>query len=504
MFKKIRKGVFLVPAVLILISILASIFFESSFEVAVTNINSLLLSNLSWFISIVGVLMIGFCVYAWFSPLGNVRIGGKDATPILKKWNWRMVTLCSTVAVGILFWSAAEPILHYAYPPSVLNIKPESYESAIFSMSTMFMHWSFTGFAIYCVPALVFALVYHNKKQKLSLGSMISPLFDYKEKPRLESFIDIISLFSLALGISASLGAGVLMLAKGLQITIPNISNPSTLFLPLIVVIMVLSTISSISGVTKGIKILSQINIIFFIVLLSVAFLFGPMAFILNLSTESFGVFIDNFFTRSLFIESIGTEQWPQGWTTFYWSTYFAWAPISAIFLGKIARGYTVKEFIKTNLIVPAMFSIVYVAIIGGSVIFQQINGLDLITIFNEQGYEFMIYALLDTLPAPGILTPIFIFVVFLSFVTAADSNTNVMASLSTKNSNLIDGEAPNGMKIIWCGLIGTLAYIMLSMSGIDGVKMLANIGGFPSAILIFIVSFSLIKLVKEAKENKL
>lgn len=497
----LKHCVFWPPFLLILVSIILNLWNPKAFEKVMNVSNSFVLNNLSWMFSTIAIFTFILCIITWFSPLGKIVIGGKDAKPMLNKKQWFSVTLCTTIAVGILFWSTAEPIIHLTNPPKVLNIEPQSYEAAIFSMSTMFVHWSFIPFAIYTVPALVFTISYYNLNKSFSVGSILSPIVGSKFEAKISVIVDCIALYSLVLGVGTSLGTGVLMLSGGLSNISNRLESSPKLWLILTIIIIVACIVSSVSGLMKGIRILSNFNVKLFGIILLFVLLFGPTVFILNLGLESFGSFIDTFFSKSMFTESLGIEGWPQSWTVFYWANYMSWAPITAIFLGRISKGYKVRDFLLTNFILPSIFCIVYISIFSGTIIWHQMcNGIDMASILTAKGYESLIYELFRQLPFSKVTIPLFIFIVFISFVTATDSMTNAMAAMTTYGISEFNQEAPIYIKIIWGLLISSLSFIMLRFAGIKGMKMLSTLGGVPSALIILGSCISLIALMKKCR----
>ena len=225
----------------------------------------------------------------------------------------------------------------------------------------------------------------------------------------------------------------------------------------------------------------------------------GPTLYMFSLGVESLGVYLDTFFSRSLSTGAASGDTWPHSWTVFYWSVWFAWAPVSALFLGKIGRGYTVREFIHINMLYPALFTAVWICIFSGtSLYFDALGDGSLNRVLNEQGVEHVLYQMFQQLPATGLMIAFLLFVAFISFVTAADSSTDVIANLCSKGVTAdsdLDGNP--ALKIVWGVIIGTVSWVMVSFIGIDGVKMLSNLGGLPGMILVLLASTSLIFWLK-------
>ncbi len=467
-----------------------------------------ILDRFGFLFSISALIFLVLCLVVYFSPISKVTIGGKSATPILTKWRWFTITLCTTIATGILFWGTAEPLFHLHAPPASLVIAPNTAEAASFSLSTMYMHWSFIPYGFYTLVGLMFALTYYNLKQPFSLGSLLYPLIGNRVHGRASTIIDIISLFSLVAGMAASLGAGILILSGGLDRIAGIPYNYWTLGLITITIVSVF-IISAASGLMKGIRILSDINAKVFIILAVFVFVFGPTIYLIRFGGQAFVEFISNFFQRSLIGVVTPDVEWAKSWTIFNWGNWLAWTPITALFLGRISFGYTVRQFIHFNLIFPALFACLWMMVFSGTVInFDMVGeGSPLYAVLNQEGGSSrVIYAIFDRLPFSIIVSYLFLGVSFLSYVTAADSNTSAMSGISSTGISPESSEPSVYIKIVWGVIIGAIAWTMVAFSGegstqgINGIKMLSNIGGFPVLFFVILVAMSMVKLIWDNK----
>ena len=438
--------------------------------------------------------MVVLIVIVYLSPLGAIRIGGQDAKPLLTKAKWFMLTLSTTTAVGVLFWTTAEPLYHVYSPPASLNIAPGTSEAHVFSMATMFLHWTITPYAIYAVPSIVAALVFYNLRHKLSIGSMLIPLIGKGYAEKFGGLIDTLAMFALVAGVASSLGTGSLTLSGGISQYIGGDSNPTRLAI-VIFVIVATFVASAASGLHKGLVWLSALNTWIMLALGLFVLIMGPTLYIVSMGTESLGIYLQTFFQKSLFTGAAGQDSWPHSWTIFYWAVWFAWAPVTAVFLGKIGKGYTVKEFIRISMIYPALFSMVWICIFSGTTIYlDSQSGGALYQVLNNQGIEQVLYALLKQFPASGFIIAFLLFIAFVAFVTAADSSTDAIGNLCTKDFTA-DGDV-NGnalIKIVWGVIIGIMSWIMVAFIGIDGIKMLSNLGGLPGMLITLATAGSLI-----------
>ncbi|WP_198650113.1 BCCT family transporter [Zobellella maritima] len=482
------------PTFLLLLAALVTSYLDLDTFLATTKaLNNAILQNFSWLFNIGSLYLLVLAVVVYFSPLGKIRIGGDNAEPLLSKLRWFSITLCTTLAVGVLFWTTAEPLYHLYGPPESAGLEPGSADAALFSVSTMFLHWSFTPYAIYTIPSLVFALAFYNQRKRFSIGSMLEPVLGAGNTRRFGGMIDAIALYALVAGMASSLGTGALTLAGGMGQYLGGDTSPLRLGV-IIAVIVLTFVLSAASGLKKGIARLSALNAWLLLFLGLFVFAFGPSVFMISLGAESFGLYLDSFFSRSLFSGSAAGDPWPQWWTIFYWAVWFAWAPISALFLGKIARGYTVREFIRINLLFPSLFAIAWICIFSGAAIYLEMHqAAGLNEVLNNQGVEHVLYRLFEQLPGSQLMIVLLLFIAYVSYVTAADSNTDAIGSLCTRGLTA-DSDLNTGlpMKVLWGSIIGVVSWIMVAFVGLDGVKMLSNLGGLPAMFIILLASASL------------
>lgn len=440
--------------------------------------------------------MVILCLVIVFSPLGKLKIGGIEAKPILSRWRWFSIILCTTVAVGILFWGTAEPLFHLSGPPEGSGLEPMSPEAARWSLGTLFLHWSFTPYAIYAIPALLFAIAYYNRGHSFSLGSMLFPLVRIDRIRWLGDTINVLCLFALVAGMAASLGAGMLSMNGGLSDVFGIDTSPLSLGL-IALLVVVTFTISSASGLLKGIRMLSSINMSVFIALVLFIFAFGPSASILEQAGAGLMEYGKNFIPQSLMLAPFDDESWTHSWTTFYWANWMAWAPVTALFLGRIGFGYTVREFMLFNWIIPALFSIVWMSVFSGTVMHQELEqGIALTETLQNNGPQSVVYEMIAEFPAAGFIVLVFLFTMFISYVTAADSNTMAMSGLSSTGISPKAPEPSVYIQLTWGVLVGLISWVMVSYSGIDGIKILSNLGGLPALFLLVFCCVAMIKML--------
>lgn len=492
---KLNKVVFFPPWLALIAMVVVSVVNEQAFLDGMNAVTNWILSNFTWAFNLTTVACIVTVIIVYFSPLGKVRIGGRKARPIMSFMNLVWITLCTTIAAGILFWACAEPMYHLYAPAAFEGVEPGSAGAAVFAMKTMFLEWTWSPYAIYTTATLIFAFVFYNMKQKYSVGSVLIPVFGPKVK-RFDNLVDVICLFALVAGMAASLGTGTMTIAGGLQ-RVFGLKSAPLLWAIVITVIVTTFIISSVSGIMKGIRILSDINAKAYMILLVFLIVFGPTAFMLNFSVESYGAYLRDFLPMSLSTGEIFGDSWARSWPVFYWCNWLSWTPITAIFLAKILRGYTFRDAIKCNFVIPALFSTIWMGIFASSSIYYEMNGLGFNEMMQAEGTESVVYAVLSQMPLSIVLIVFYLFIVFISFVTASDSNTNAMAGLCTTGITDGEQEAPAWLKVVWGISIAVVTWIVISFAGIDGIKAASNLGGFPTMFLMIIMIVGLLKICK-------
>jgi len=497
---KIKPIVFFPPFVCFVLALFQAFGHGKEFFGELEKIQDILLSHLGSVFTWGTFLMLITCGIAFFSPLGRVRIGGEGAKPFLDKWRWFAVALCTTDAVGVLFCGTAEPLFHFHQPSESLNGSSEK-DKILFSLSSLFLHWSLTPYAIYTVPALVFALMYYNAKKPFSLTAPLSPLFGDRLNGKAGEIIDSICLFALVAGMSASLGTGVLTLSGGIR-ELTHTSSSVWLLGGILIAIVGAFVFAAVSGVTRGIRLLSEVNASVFVILALLVFAIGPTGFILKNGLEALGTYFVQLPSRSIYSGASGVvDPWTKSWTLFYWCNWLAWAPVTALFLGRISYGYTVREVIVTNLILPSIFAWIWMAIFGGWAIDTDLNSAgEIFKIIQSQGAEAALYALIGKLPIVSwvkiVCVVLVIVTAFLAYVTSAEANTSAMAAMSTQGISPENPEAPTSIKVLWGVCIGLTSGVMVAGQGIEGIKTLSVLGGVPSLFLILLVLGSLLKLI--------
>lgn len=495
--KKLKLVTFLPPFVLLLAVVVMNFVDEKSFTKDMTYAYSWVIETFGWLVSLLSFSLLVLCAVIYISPFGRVVIGGPDAKPLLSKWRLFTIILCTNIAIGVLFWGPVEPLYYFSHPPQSSHIEANSPDAALFAISTIYLHWTSTPYAIATIVSLMFAFAYYNMKKPFSLGAPLSPLLGRHGSGRAGQIIDSICLYTLVMGMAGSLGGAMMLLGGGLNHVLGIEGEPSKLMLAFVTIAIVGTfTVSAVSGLMKGIRLLSNINTIVLIAFLVFILFLGPTRFILSFAVEGLGHFFSNFFEKALFTGAAHQDSWPQKWTEMHFANWFAWAPIMGVFLGRIAYGYTVRTYLIFNVILPAFFTAVWMAIFCGATLHMEMyQDAGLVTILENSGPERVMYAFMEQLPLAKILIPTLLVTAFLSFVTAADSNTSAMSAISSTGISPESPEPSIFIKIVWGCLIGLLSWIMITFARLDGIRMLSTLGGLPAMFLCLGIGVCAVKV---------
>lgn len=461
-------------------------FFQGMFEGAYT--------NFGWMFQLITVALVVLCAVMLFSRIGNIKIGGKDAEPKFSFWSWFAMSLTGGIGASLVSSSISQPITFFESVWGELDgygIEPGSVEAALFALGRTFHEWSFFPYAFYGVCGVSIAYVCFNMHKPVTVSSALVPLFGDRANRKVPAaIIDTIAVLSLALALVGTLGTFIGLATSCLDKAY-GIESSTGIMLIIMGVTTIIYLLSSISGVDKGIKFFANLNFRFYVFMMLVFILFGGnLGSMLSKSVSSIGYWIQNLPVWSFDTGELGGPALIEFWTIYNWAFWMAFAPVTGIFLAQLSYGHTIREVLIVNWIMPSVFAIIWMTIFGGVAIDMQANGIaDLAGEMARSGTYVSIWSVLQHLPLSGILIPITLFVMLISFSTSADNSVTVISALSTKNKK-IGEEAPVWLKIVWGAVIGLLSFLLMAFAagskGNDGVRyMVVSIGSILSIFVI-------------------
>ncbi|AZQ61780.1 BCCT family transporter [Flammeovirga pectinis] len=458
-------------------------------------------NNVGWlFILLVNCVLI-YAIFLGFSKFGKIRIGGKDAKPEFTTTAWFSMLFSAGMGIGLLFWSVAEPINHFKSNPFIAA-GGDAAQAAEYAMGITFLHWGVHAWALYAVVGLALAFFTFNLKLPLTIRSIFFPLFGNKIYGVLGDIIDTISVIATLFGLATSLGFGVQQINSGLTYLF-NIPTSNTVELTLIVIITGLATLSLVLGLDKGIRMLSEWNMRLALSLMVLMLIIGPTLFLLKSFVQNVGYYFYEFFELSFWTNSykgVGQEKnWQNSWTVFYWAWWISWSPFVGIFIARISKGRTVKEFILGVLIIPALLTFLWLTIFGGSALYQELIGNHAITEAVNKNVSTAIYYLLEQYPFTTFASILTIILVTSFFVTSSDSGSFVVDTLTSGGRH----DAPTYQKIFWASMEGLIAGVLLIGGGLTALQTASILTGLPFALIIIVMCFSFYKALRDYYEEE-
>ena len=468
---------------------------KQSFESYANFLMQGLKEHFSWLYLVVMLAFVLFALIIAFSRFGTIRLGEDDEMPEYSTLSWFAMLFAAGMGIGLVFWGVAEPLSHYVAPMN--GIEPLTQEAAHFSIRSCIMHWGLHPWACYTVMGLALAYFQFRKKETAMVSNMFKPLFGRKHaEGALGKMIDVITTVITAVGVATSFGMGCLQICAGLEHLL-GIPNTAVTWVVVISVICFVYIQSAVRGVSKGIKLLSDINLYLCMLLLAAAFLVGPQNQILNGLVIGLKDYVVNFFQDSLRMSSNGDSSWIQNWRVFYWAWWLSWAPFVGVFIARISRGRTIREFVLGAMVVPTAVSAIWFSVFGGTAL----NVADHFSIEQLQAMaaqpQTAIFYIFDEYPFGMVLSIVAMVLLILFFITSADSATFVLSMLSSDG----DLEPPNNKKFFWGILIAVIAFALIISGGISGIQTIAIVIAFPYLFILILIGFNLlIELIREKK----
>lgn len=450
--------------------------------------------NFGWLYVACVVVFILFLFGIAMSKWGSIKLGKDDEKPEYSNFSWFAMLFCGATGIGLVFWSIAEPLSHYVLPPE--GIEGGTVEAAEFSIRTCFLHWGITQFACFAIVGLGLAYFQFRKGKSALISNLLEPLLGEKlTKGFLGKTIDTFSVVVTFAGVATSLGLGVSQICGGLNF-LANIPNDKKTWFTIIVIITCVFLISAISGIDKGIKILSSINTYIAIALLGLAFIVGPKIPILNTLISGTGQHIQNFFADVTMISAFGDNTWIMNWRVFYYAWFIAWSPFVGMFIAQISRGRTIREFIIGAVIAPTIFTILWLSVFG-TIALNASGNWSLTELVNlVASPETAVFIVLGKYPLSEILSVLVIVLLAIFFVTSADSATYSLSMMTSDG----DAKPPTYKKVVWAVIEAAIAYLLLSAGSLKPLQTISIAASLPFLFIMIAVCPALIKELKKEK----
>ncbi|MCP5164634.1 MAG: BCCT family transporter [Pseudomonadales bacterium] len=484
----VHPHVTLVSVAILIIFILATLMFKDDASEFFKATLALVTAKAGWFMILVVNVFIIAALYFGLGKFGRIRIGGKDAKPEFTTTAWYAMLLSAGMGIGLMFWSVGEPMFHYDAPsPMFGDIEPLTPEAAQAAMGVTYFHWGLHPWAIYAIVGLGLAFFAYNRGLPLTIRSIFYPLLGDRIYGFWGNLIDVVSVLATLIGLATSLGLGVQQINAGLFYLF-DMPISTTGQVTLIAIITGIATLSVMAGLDSGVKFLSQLNMglaaLFMLFLLVV----GPTVYILSGFTQNLGFYFTILPELSLWTETFRGTNWQSSWTVFYWAWWISWSPFVGMFIARISKGRTVREFLFGVILIPTLLSFVWMSVFGGSALYMESAGIiDLVAAVNDDVATAM-FVMLSGFPLAGLLSLVAVVLVTVFFVTSSDSGSLVVDHL-TSGGKL---HSPTPQRVFWALMEGAIAAVLLVGGGLATLQAASVSTGLLFAAVLLVGVYAL------------
>lgn len=479
-------AVFHVSVAIVALFVLAAAMAPAAVERVAQAVLHATAENVGWMYLLVMTGFVFFVLFLGLSRIGTIRLGAPDERPEFSFQSWLAMIFSGGMGVGLVFWGVAEPMMHFNAPPVGSGL-PRTAEAAQSGMLYAFFHWGLHQWATFALVGLALAYVRFRHESHGLISETFRPLLGSRVDGGWGKAIDVLTVVSTVFGVATTLGLGALQINSGVsQLTGIPYGFPAQLVI--LAVIGILFTLSAMTPLDRGVRLLSNANMMLAAALLGAVLLFGPTSFIFGVFTQTLGEYLGNVIQMSLVTSPYSDGAWVEQWTMFYWAWGLSWAPFVGSFIARISRGRTIREFVLGVMIVPVALSMLWFSTFGGAAIqfeiFENAGIADAVATEVPAG----LYALLDQLPASGVLTVASIALVGMFLVTSADSATFVLGMFTSKGVL----NPTRAVRVLWGSLQMVLVVVLLLAGGLESLRTVSIIAAFPFMLLMILLAVSL------------
>ncbi|MEU7165260.1 BCCT family transporter [Streptomyces morookaense] len=452
------------------------------------------LNNFAWLFVIAADVFLALCVVIAFSRFGRIRLGKDDDRPEFGNLAWIAMMFSAGMGIGLMFYGVGEPLQHFVSPPPGSGVTAGSPAAARTALEYSFFHWTLHPWAIYGMSGLALAYAGFRKGRSNRLSAAFAPLLGEERAAGWPGrVIDLLAVFATVFGTATSLGLGALQVSKGLNIT-TGVQDSRSLELIIIAGLSAAFVLSAFSGLHKGVKWLSTLNIVLAACLMLFVFVVGPTVFVLNTVPAAVGGYLQDLLTLATRTGAFTDSKWLGAWTVFYWAWWLSWAPFVGTFIARISRGRTIREFLIGVLLVPSGATVVWFCVMGGSALRLDMTGAADMAGTVKQGAEASLFALLDTLPLSTVVSWLAMLLVMTYFITSADSASLVMGSLSSRGAL----HPRTWLVVTWGVLMAAVAAVLLVAGGLGSLQSATILVALPFVVVMLALCWALLSELRE------
>ncbi|EAP88778.1 putative choline transporter [Oceanicaulis alexandrii HTCC2633] len=486
--KKFEPAVFIPAAVLIFAGVGYAVLAGDQAETLFVHLRMMITEKAGWVYSVgVGVFLVA-SVFVALSDWGQIKLGPDDSEPEYGFLGWFAMLFSAGMGIGLMFFAVAEPLTHYIAAPLG---DPETVEAAEQAMVLTFFHWGIHAWAVYAIVGLSLAYFAFRHNLPLTIRSALYPLIGDRIYGPIGHAVDVVAILGTLFGVATSLGYGVNQINAGLN-TLFDVPISPVVQVVLIGLITALATTSVLAGLDAGIKRLSEWNLFLAIALMLFVFIAGPTLFLIGAYVQNIGDYIDQLAVLTFNVDAYGDGVWVNDWTLFYWGWWISWSPFVGMFIARISRGRTIREFIFGVLFGPTLFTFLWMTIYGNSALLQAVNGMadPILQLVRDGDTPLVLFAFLDTLPFSAITSVLAIILVTTFFVTSSDSGSLVKATLASGGSLT----PPLWQRFFWAVLEGVVAAVLLLTGGLAALQSATIAAALPFTLVIFLAFVGLMR----------
>ncbi|MDJ0335911.1 BCCT family transporter [Salinibacterium sp. G-O1] len=484
----VKRWVFWPAAAIVTVFVAFALLAPGAAESLFLTIQSQIVNTFNWYYVLISAFFVAFSLFLGFSRFGNIKLGKDDDKPEFSLLAWFSLLFAAGMGIGLVFYGVSEPLSHFANPRPGVSGTPAQLAQA--ALSQTYLHWGVHAWSIYVVVGLALAYAIHRRQRPISIRWALEPLLGKKVQGGWGNTIDVVALVGTLFGVATSLGLGVLQISAGLDAA--NLVEPSRgSQVAIIVVISFFVLLSVLSGLTKGMKWLSSINLILAGLLVLYLVAFGPTTFLLREFVQSIGAYIQNFVTLSFNVNAftgVEGESWQASWTSFYWGWWISWAPFVGIFIARISKGRTVRQFVAGVILVPTLIGILWFSVLGGTALAIELSGEGtLVAADGSINFAGALFDMLNYVPGTPVLTVGVLLLITIFFVTSSDSGALVMGMIATGGQV----NPKKRVRTFFTLITAALAISLLLSGGLLALQTAAIIIALPFSVVMLLICWS-------------
>ena len=485
-FANVNPNVFLSTVAIIVIFLAVVVLAPNSFELITQQLNQWVTDSFSWFYVLSVAIFLILLIYIALSDMGKVKLGPDHSQPAYSNASWFAMLFTAGMGIGLMFFGVAEPVMHYVSPPTG---EAETIQSAQQAMRVTFFHWGLHAWAIYTVVGLSLAYFAYRHNLPLKIRSSLYPIIGKKIYGPLGDAVDTFATIGTVFGVATTLGFGVTQINAGLHYLF-GIEQSATIQVILIVVVSAMASMSVFLGLDKGIKRLSELNLILALILLLFVFFASSSIYLLQTTIQNAGQYISNLFAMTFNLYAYQPNGWIGGWTIMYWAWWISWSPFVGMFIARVSKGRSIREFIVGVLLIPTGFTLIWMGFMGNAALYSILHEANhALVLAVQQDSSVALFEFLHSLPFSAVMSVLATFLVMLFFVTSADSGALVTDYLTAKSEN-----SPMWQRLFWTVLMAVLAIVLLLVGGLSALQSATMMSALPFTFILLLICWGLLK----------